>query len=156
MSKDINSIAIPYGTYGFGILTATRHLSQDKGKGRRAMVIVEIEAQDNKPVAIDGEERDINGLKFKVWLMADTEGKNYSTGLNAMLRGVGAPVVEDGEENAFDEQTLVGLDLKGNMKCELHEQINEATGEVMTNPFTDEPDTFVRRELKKIYARPTA
>lgn len=141
---------LPEDTRNVMILAAEKTKSQ---KTQRDMIVLELEFKDNGEVPnIENEPTVIDGTKFRSWAMADREGRDYSTGLDAWLRGVEMePLGPDGDLDAFDAERLVGLEAKILVNSEVQERKNRVTGETIANPHTGEVDTFLRWNVSKVW-----
>lgn len=146
----LNKLIPEKDNYSFNVLDVEKTVSQ---KGR-PMAKVQLEMAGNDPVeSPEGGEVDPNETKTMLFCLADGEGLEYSSGFNALLRGVGFDPIEAADFEGYDVEALKGANILAIANSEKVEKRNRDTGELVKNPHTGEGDMFIRINIAKIWSR---
>lgn len=132
---------IPFNAYRFRCVKCEKGKSREKGT---PMLIQTFEFAGNKPININGNEIDINGLQIQAWAVYTEKALGV---FNAQRKALGLIPLKVSELDSFDEKQYLGAEGAATAKTTSKEQKNDVTGETIINPNTGKPMMSYRREI---------
>lgn len=140
-SDAAKSARIPLDKYKVSVLEAKKGKTE-KGDPK---IVLDLEFKGNPPINVEGNEVDINGVKLTKHSVCTEKALKY---FNKERRALGLPVINSVAE--FDNLDVLDYKrMEGWAICSAKsvEKKNDVTGEVIMNPYTNEPMVDHYRQL---------